>query len=534
MRSPSLILIGIVGTLGLLSCDPQQDSKLPNPGYYQGTLIHANSGKIEKLPVMANVELKATHGLKITFDQSGGTGVLPIQVSAIDSNTAQIVIEELGKNSVRLTLESTCWVSHAAGTVEACLTPAAINISVAQQSGNEIYSLMLDHSEKSVALPLEVPQSYTVSQAVQRAFSLSFESRIEFQRSSQAKQLSKNTYQNLLPHFSLGSIATIAEMNPYSLVGTVGDLAPFLLPSRWMHAREQSHLSDAEKDALIVMRADTGVEVEALADALARDKEILKAFDETIATVDGVQKRVEWRERFGDFPLGTANGLLTTLHSLQADRATLALNIDEQLAFVAQSLGMMNPKGVSDMTLESDALPIEQAIPLEDVKIWQPATSVSYELKQMDALIAAARETKGATLFEWVDPSGDPTAALGFGLGSAIEIRSSQLEQARISREQIQAIVLQKVTQAVLEYNHAIDQFKKSKQDLALQESRVQTILDNIRLNNEFNLVDLATVFQDRMRAQMLLSSAQAAFRIHRAKLDRLLLQGFYSSVEKL
>jgi hypothetical protein len=298
-----------------------------------------------------------------------------------------------------------------------------------------------------------------------------------------------------------------------------------------MHAQEQSDLADAEKDALIVMRADTGVEVEAIAYAIGRDREILKAYDDTIEQVSGLQKRIEWREKFGEFPQGTADNLLTTLHALQSDRATLNLNVNEQLAFAAQSLGMINPKGVRDLTLEVDAFPVDQATPLNDEQIWQPAVAKSYELKQMDALIAASQQVKNATPFEWIDPSGDPTAALGFGMGSALEIKSSQLEQVQISRQQVQSILLQKVTQSVLEYNDAIEQFGKAKQDLDLQNKRVLSTLDQLRLSNDVNLIDLATVFQDRMRAQIILSSARAAFRIHRAKLDRLLLQGLYSSV---
>lgn len=530
MRSVSILIAALVVSVGVFGCDPQQNSQLPTTGHYQGTLTRVASAKIEKLSVLADVEAEGSNGLKISMTQESGVAILPIHLSAVDSSTSEIQIEDLGKSKVQLTAESACWVSQAKNGVQVCLTPTAIKLSVSQEPGKEIYSLALEHSENAVPMPLETPQAFTVSQAVKRAFSMSFESRIEFQRSAQAKYLAKNAYQNLLPHFSLGTIATVAEMNPYSLVGAIGDLAPFLLPSRWMHAQEQSDLSDAEKYALIVMRADTGVEVEALAYALGRDKEILKAYDDTLLQVDDLQKRVQWREKFGEFPQGTADNLLTTLHSLQSDRATLALNIDEQMAFVAQSLGMINPKGVSGLTLEADSLPIEQASPLNDEQIWQPASSGSFELKQMDSLIAAAQQVKDATLFEWIDPSGDPTAALGFGMGSALEIKSSQLEQVKVSREQVQAILLQKVTQSVLEYNHALEQYAQSKQDLDLQNKRVLSTLDQLRLSNDVNLIDLATVFQDRMRAQILLSSAHAAFRIHRAKIDRLLLKGLYSS----
>ena len=48
------------------------------------------------------------------------------------------------------------------------------------------------------------------------------------------------------------------------MLGTIGDLVPFLFPSRWFHAKEAREISVVEQNTLALLRADLMPQVEGL------------------------------------------------------------------------------------------------------------------------------------------------------------------------------------------------------------------------------------------------------------------------------
>ena len=82
--------------------------------------------------------------------------------------------------------------------------------------------------------PMEIPADYSKDALLQRGIRQSFTTQEEFEKVAQAKAEATLAARNLVPHLSINSIAAlIPVIGIPSLLKAVGDLVPFLLPTRW-------------------------------------------------------------------------------------------------------------------------------------------------------------------------------------------------------------------------------------------------------------------------------------------------------------
>ena len=102
---------------------------------------------------------------------------------------------------------------------------------------------------------LEIPRTYTLSEALQAALQMNFGTRIEYEHAIQARLSAKSAYLMLLPHLSSGSVLQAIGGGTIGIIQGLGDFAPFLFPSRWFQADQAAKRSLAEDDTLALMRA---------------------------------------------------------------------------------------------------------------------------------------------------------------------------------------------------------------------------------------------------------------------------------------
>ena len=520
----------MIGALALCGCNA---INLPQAGHYEGNIIHLEAGRLEKLPVRAELTDSVTD-IKLDLAHLDRSAYSKVSLHKTSSNEIQLNVTELQPDSITLKRDKDCYTSSDRFQVKLCLAQTEILIEVSNLSGKTgapLYSLTLDYFPTENAVAPEQPKALTLTEAMHQAFTMNFSTRIEFERTQQARSLAKNAYLNLIPHLSLGSAMAVAQLNPYGIIAVIGDLAPFLLPSRWLHAKQEAELSKAQRDALTLMRGDTGVQVEAFAYALARDTKISAAYKQMRQEFIGLKTQVQWREHLGDFPRGSADNLESTIRYLRADSDAIDLGIEEQKAYVGQTLGLINPKAVLDVALEEELLPVEKAVALDEKDFFSTVLDRAFELRQLEYVMAAAKTAKSATYFEWLDPSGDPTAGLGAGLFAGVAVKDSDVKQLTIAHQQIQSILLQKTSNTIGDYNESIEDFSNMSAVLKLKETHIQEVQDLLKFSRDVSLLDLVTAMQDRLLAQVNVESARVTFRMNRAKLDRLMLQGFYSQL---
>ncbi|HUP58773.1 MAG TPA: hypothetical protein VM598_15040, partial [Bdellovibrionota bacterium] len=377
---------------------------------------------------------------------------------------------------------------------------------------------------------LEEPRSYRLDEAIERAFTQRFESRIEFERVMQARHLAARSYRELLPHFGIGSILALATANVSGILGSIGDLAPFLFPSRWQQARQDAFLAQAERDSLLVMRGNSGVQLEGFAYAIARDLAITRHYEEAIGEAERLRDLVRSLESMGALPIGSWQLVETSIHRMRDEHAAVGLGLRQALRHSAQALGLMNPEAVTALVLSADQAPIEAPEEIDTRQLLETAVQRSIEVRQAGFAIEAARVARRSVSFSWLDPAGE--SSLGFGFPSRVEIARSRITELEASRAQLQSIVLQKASEAAEAHSFAVAAHARAREDLALQEARVARIRRAVEFGAGPTQLDLATALLDRLRARASLETSVAAYRLSRAKIDRLLLRGHYSRLE--
>jgi hypothetical protein len=375
----------------------------------------------------------------------------------------------------------------------------------------------------------EVPAKFVLSEAMSRAFNQSFQSRVEYEHQIQARHTAKAAYLNLLPHLSISSVLSLVTPSTTGILGVIGDLAPFLLPSRWFQARDARLMSQAERQVLALMRADSAAQVEGLAYALARDQQILERYNALMDLAVKTRDQLQTLETQGQMPEGSTDHLNATINLMALDMAGLTLIIHEDRIVLAQAMGFQNPEAVLELALDPESIPIGQARPIDTDPATTQAIQRSYELAQMNQLIVLAANQKRELDFNWLDPAGDYTAALGFGLGETIAVARSRIQELRVKREQIQSAVAEKVAEAVAEYDVDLTTYSLAQSGVALSARRMTRVLAQIGPGSNLNTLDVEAVFQDSLASAIRSEAMLAAFRVARSRIDRFLLQGWYA-----
>jgi hypothetical protein len=380
---------------------------------------------------------------------------------------------------------------------------------------------------------MEDPVALTLSEAISLGLKANFESRVEYEHVMQARHAARGAYLNLVPHLNLANLLTNFPLSVYSSIAIIGDVVPFLLPNRWFMAKEAGQLFQAEKYAQIIMQADLATQIEGLGYALQRDEDILDFTRYLKSRVNDVRNGVYALELKKEFPEGSARHLEAYENSIEMDVYTLGQMISADKQALAQALGLHNPEGIVDLVFDPEPTPIEYAVKLDKISLGQVSLNRSFELQQMDALILYNTYKKQELYFSFLDPTVDPTIELGLALGEFIKIGNSQNKELQIKREKLQAVAVQKVHSAVDQYNGALDTLAMATEGLKIQEDRIKMILTQVTPNSNLNTLDILSIFQDYTVNWLRQKTIVVGFKIARANLDRLLLQGYYKDLFK-
>lgn len=420
--------------------------------------------------------------------------------------------------------------SAADATTRVCYQGSQVTVDLTA-SGSTL-SVIMNRADPANMPKLETPADYTLSQLTKRAVSQSFTSEIEFQNVVQAHLNSVSAHLNLVPHFTLGDVMSLATaaVNWTGLIRMVGDLAPFLVPSNWFLASEAHFNSDAERYGYQLMQANSGNISAGIAYGIVRDTQSLEKMQEERTLIAQVRQEVYDRERLGFLPQGSTDAVDSVLNA--CDKTILGLTdvVSQEYTSLAQASGFFNPKAVKSVTIDN-SLSVENPDSFDPTQTSQLALTRSAELKQMDFLIAAAKTTKTERYFDWITPSGGAGAAIGAGMGAYIEIAAAQLAQTVVKRQQLQSQILQNVANTIQSLNDAVAGYQLAKQNIVIQNSLVNNYLNQMRLGIAVSTTDLITAFSGQMQANLDSLNAEFQYLVLHENVERLLYVGAYTGL---
>ena len=326
--------------------------------------------------------------------------------------------------------------------------------------------------------------------------SSNFDSQVAFQQFVTAKLTAQNSVLNLLPHFTTNDVLNVASLNFLNIGKTVGDLVPFLLPSHWFHARGARFQSDAEYDGWVLMRADSVNIVEGLVFAVARDQTAIQLLEDDEDSIGQIRDEIVQREQSGLLQIGSSDDISSVLNSIDQAISLLDTNIREERASLAQAVGFQNPDAIAQITdVPND--PIDGATPPDGQALAAQVLKNSVELRQMDALIEMAKWNRRARIFNWLDPSGDSSGGIGFGLGDYVAIGASEQQTVQVKRDQVRSILMEKTTVALDDAKQTLQAYSLASDGVDIQTRRIFRLTQNLKSGLAFALSDLVDALEN-------------------------------------
>jgi hypothetical protein len=274
-----------------------------------------------------------------------------------------------------------------------------------------------------------------------------------------------------------------------------------------------------------------GSQAEGLSYALIRDQETLQFYQRLMTRAQEAINLILPLEKAGQIAAGTSDHLQAYINWMKLDVIGLESILLQDRYSISAALGFRNPNTVEDVEMGEEGHPIDGAVPIHLDDVIPLALNRSFELRQMDHLIKIAEYQRKEIYFSWLDPSESPETSLSFATGQKLAISRSKIDELLIKREQLQAIVVQKVTQAVNEWNTALKSYPLLQSTLEIQERRFARVLSLVKPGPELNTLDMESVLQDYLGTGIRKFVVVAGFRVAAAKLERLLLEGHYLSV---
>lgn len=356
----------------------------------------------------------------------------------------------------------------------------------------------------------EPPQEFSLGDSIREALHKNYDSRISLEHILQARASAIAAWLNLLPHLTTNLIWNAPLPTYVSVVATLQGLTPFLLPTWWMEGKIANLNSKVERDAHSILQADLASNIEQLFYSFERDSKIMSAYQRVSLLTAGHEELHRWVQSLQD-------GL---------DRV-----LKEDQYAISLALGKHNPEAIEKISIGEELQTAEQASPVDRAELADWAHHRSFELDQLDYLIQISKIKKLELFFTWLDPSGDQKNSLGLNLVGQVPLAKSQIHELEIKREQLKSIIYRNSYLLALEYNAALDLCKKGKSREEIETNFNQLISDLAEVNSPATSESLKKVIQGYLGDIAQYENQLAAFRVARAKKDRLILEGYFEEL---
>lgn len=506
-------------------------------GLYQGLLVtQVPDGAEGQYLARARVIKEGEHGylLRVMTLSRSQTRYWRFSITVENNERVRVSTRRInGGGEARITLHKIndeCFGSQQEDA-RMCFAGGELYFELPARTSGERFMLLAEPATgRAVAPPMETPRTFSMAEITDRTINHGFDSRIEFERVVQARLNAEHAMLSLLPRITANTVLSFIVFGALGPLAIIGDIAPFLFPTRWTQARQQAILADAEFAGMILMRADAAHIAEGLALTVQRDNRVIEIVERTRRMARELRPRMEVLQQMGIIDGLGFDAYLGTVNTMERAVSDARFMRRGNLSALAQAMGFFNPEAVSSVTAASLTMEGAEAPASRDV-IVEAVLRRSYELRQADALIEAGDWSEAERYFGWLDPMGNPAGALGFSLPSYIMLGQSQSRELRIRRERTQADLIRKTYEVIDIINRSLQTRQYAVQAAELMERRVANLNFALDIGSDVTPDEIAQAMYDLARTHIEIIDAEFAYHIAQAKLNRLLYAGPYSGM---
>lgn len=376
----------------------------------------------------------------------------------------------------------------------------------------------------------EKPRSYSLTELKSLAKSQNLDNQIGLQNLKMAKMNMKLHYQNLLPHLSINSGVTIFTSGlTLGLLTAIGDLVPFLLPTRWVQARQNADVYKAQVVAQETLEKDTTQMIEGLSLQIVSEAKSIYQIDQInnlfLANIAYVQKK----EHIGMIRKGRVKDLQSVASQLQEMLLIYKKNYVQDMMELANAVGFKNPLAISSITMTTPfSIDHTPTMNLDNFDL-NSIIANSLELKQFNILIQSSRWNRRNSEFQWLDPSGDPQGGLGAGTGTYVKLNKELTNSLKQQAAQTQADIIKKLTQSTGNFQSSVEAYNQAYDGLKLQFERIQSANEEfVKEANDTPLGEIQDSYGQIVGQLINLSTGEFGAYSEFSHINRLTLEGDY------
>jgi len=514
-------------------------------GHYRGVLKERGDSQITEQSVSVQLTPRQEHALTLQvkdihrkiLDDLTITLTRPaarkLTVLIPRFNSKPFFLEKTKKKGILQ--DSSCYGGTQHFQIEVCYSHEEFTLAVSQVTPSKL--LLSLHGERTPGEPqfqIDPPATFTLDEAVALAFNKNFDSKMEYQRVGQAKRAARAAYLNLLPHVNYRQMATLIVPNPFMMAVFVGSFMPFLLPNRWMLAREAMYQSKAEEITYKLMNAALAVQIEDLGYLLIRDQNMYEVYASTLGRIEEFQKQFANNEVFKEI----SRELRSVSNLIKIDQIKLANTIKSEKRDLSQALGFENPNDQIQLTLDQEVTPIHLAGELDDKDIVPAALDQAQllEFRQIDYLVDVARLQKKELIFDMFDGESDAKLGLGFALPEQVKLNTLKIEEIEIRKKKIENQIKRSAEDLVSDYNLRIKTLPLLREELNVELAKKEELYQHLSAilqssSGVQNIPDITFKIYLHLGRVATLEELISGFRISRSKLHRMLGVGYYAKL---
>lgn len=534
IRSTLIALSSTVLAITTISCKDMEDIK----GRYHGIL---KTGLVEQQVVTEIPEFRENGEYQVLefsiYETKATSKAQHILVQATDD---YLILRSsfLGSDEYRLNFQDdSCGIGeNTTATFKLCIQPGAINFSLTNKgTGTSDLNLNLLRND-DLPIPPGIAASgvYTLDDLVGRAKFNSYNVSQEAEKVFQARQKVKMAIGNLLPHFNMKDLLSFVSGGPLGGIEAVGNLVPFIFPSNWYKWGEAEELDNAQRKSFASLRGNEMQFVENFFYLVQRDLLILNLMESELIKQKEIHRIIAKKELYGLLPPKSADKYYTNVLYLEQDLTQLKTLIDFELSSLAHAVALPSSDGISKT--ESVPLPdMTKIVPLDYKVLIEPAKTKSHEASTLGYLIEASKKNTKAHAWGFLDPNSNDT--IGFGYASILNVGESQERELTSRRDQTLSMIEQRVFTGVSEFNSTLTAFAISQTGVATSQARLERLAKRLRtgdekIDDESFVQELAEANQSLLKFAANRITAIHTYLISRSKVNRLILEGYYSDLE--
>jgi hypothetical protein len=366
---------------------------------------------------------------------------------------------------------------------------------------------------------------FSIEELRAQSLARNFDNKIEYEKVTESRKSAEAAYLALAPRLTLNTVATVLSGGGVGLLSAAGDLVPFLFPTNWLQADASEIQSEVEHKTLRIMRENTAVQVESLANLILRDEAILNHSKDLIYEVQDLRQEIYMREALGQYPAGSTANMDAILTNLKEDYLTLQNNQKDQYVQLASMAGYRDLGKIHHVHWRAESYDISRPWNPSQSDLIKKALTRSLEISQAESMIDLASTNEDKSFWSWLDPSGNYLTGLGFYWSKNIEIAKEQSKEMNLLREKLVVTTERDVRHSFILFRDALDHYKLSLEQLTVQEFRKKNLTERVHLGAKVDFFGLVQVLQDYLQSQSQVENQIAQYRNTRGQLKRYTLE---------